>query len=245
MIELQNVTAGYGGSPILRDITLSFPSGTFTAIIGPNGCGKSTLLKTAAGLLPLSGGSLSSPEPRAQQVALLPQTRPVPQMTALQLALHGRFPWLRWPRQYRPEDEKLAFAALQRMGVAEFAHVPLAQLSGGTRQKVYLAMALTQDASTILLDEPTTHLDIGCQFDLMKLCRELAHEGRAVAAVLHDLPLALTHADRIALMTGGRLRFTGAPGEAVRLGILDETFGIRVLEAPTPAGTQYICIPKP
>lgn len=244
MLELRHVTAGYGGSPILRDITLSFPRGTVTAILGPNGCGKSTLLKCAAGLLTPTGGTVEAPQPRARSVAYLPQSRPLPELTALQLVLHGRFPWLSWPRQYRPADFAIARTALARLGIARYADTPLPQLSGGTRQKVYLAMALAQDAATILLDEPTTFLDIGCQLELMGLCRELASEGRAVAAVLHDLPLALGHVDRIAVLSGGTLRFTGTPAQALQSGILDQTFGIRVLQAHTPAGQQYVCVPR-
>lgn len=245
MLELRNVTAGYGETMILQDISLSFPPGTVTAILGPNGCGKSTLLQCAAGLHSPVSGAVLVPEPRARNVAYLPQSRPLPEMTALQLTLHGRFPWLRWPRQYRPADYALARAALQRLGIAHCADTPLAELSGGTRQKVFLAMALTQDAPTILLDEPTAALDIGCQLELMKLCRELAAEGRAVAAVLHDLPLALAHADRVAVMENGRLLLTAAPAQVLQSGILDRVFGIRVLKADTPAGPQYICVPKP
>lgn len=245
MVELRHVTAGYGEKAVLHDLTLAFPPGSFTAILGPNGCGKSTLLKCAAGLLTPFSGTAAAPAPRARNVAYLPQSRPLPEMTALQLALHGRFPWLRWPRQYRERDYALARAALERLGIAGYADSHLSALSGGTRQKVYLAMALTQDAPTILLDEPTAFLDIGCQLELMKLCRELASEGRAVAAVLHDLPLALAHADRVAVLEEGRLVFTGSPDLALQSCVLDRVFGIRVLQTDTPAGMQYICVPNP
>ena len=245
MLELRNLTAGYGGKPILRDISLSFPRGAVTAIVGPNGSGKSTLLKAAAGLLLPTSGTVTAPEPRARYVAYLPKSRPQPEMTALRLVLHGRFPWLSWPRQYRDEDLRIARSALEQLGVAEYADTPLAALSGGTLQKVYLAMALAQESAVILLDEPTTFLDIGCQLELMTLCRKLASEGRAVAVVLHDLPLALTWGDRLAVLNSGALRFTGTPREALQSGILDRTFGVRVLRLDTPAGPQYICVPNP
>ena len=243
MLKLQHLTAGYGEKTILHDISLDFPPGTVTAILGPNGCGKSTLLKAAAGLLPLSGGEVLAPEPRARHIAYLPQSRTVPEMTARQLVLHGRFPWLGWPRIYRAEDQAAADEALRRLGISELANLPLSALSGGTRQKCYLAMALAQGADTLLLDEPTSFLDIGCQLDLMALCRELADQGKAVAVVLHDLPLALGHGDRVAVLENGHLLALGAPEEIRSSGILDQTFGVRVLKIDTPKGAQFACVP--
>ena len=243
MLKLRHLTAGYGEKTILHDISLDFPPGTVTAILGPNGCGKSTLLKAAAGLLPLSGGEILAPEPRVRHIAYLPQSRTVPEMTVRQLVLHGRFPWLGWPRIYRAEDQAAADEALRRLGIAELANLPLSALSGGTRQKCYLAMALAQGADTLLLDEPTSFLDIGCQLDLMSLCRELAVQGKAVAVVLHDLPLALGHGDRVAVLENGHLLALGAPEEIWSSGILDQTFGVRVLKIDTPKGAQFVCVP--
>lgn len=243
MVELNSVTAGYGETVILSDISLNFPAGTVTAILGPNGSGKSTLLKAAAGLLPIRSGELTAQEPRARSIAWLPQSRAVPETTAGRLVLHGRFPWLSWPRRYRAEDEAMARAAMERLGVAKFAGTPLAELSGGTRQKIYLAMALAQGAQTLLLDEPTAYLDIGHQLKLLALCRELAAEGRAVAVVLHDLPLALGYADRVAVLEAGRLLALDTPEQIFASGLLDRVFGVRVLRLDTPAGMQYVCIP--
>ena len=243
MLKLQHLTAGYGEKTILQDISLDFPPGTVTAILGPNGCGKSTLLKAAAGLLPLSGGEILAPEPRVRHIAYLPQSRTVPEMTVRQLVLHGRFPWLGWPRIYRAEDQAAVDDALRRLGIAELANLPLSALSGGTRQKCYLAMALAQGADTLLLDEPTSFLDIGCQLDLMTLCRELAAQGKAVAVVLHDLPLALGHGDRVAVLENGHLLALDAPEEIWSSGILDQTFGVRVLKIDTPKGAQFVCVP--
>ena len=243
MLKLRHLTAGYGEKTILHDISLDFPPGTVTAILGPNGCGKSTLLKAAAGLLPLSGGEILAPEPRVRHIAYLPQSRTVPEMTVRQLVLHGRFPWLGWPRIYRAEDQAAVDDALRRLGIAELANLPLSALSGGTRQKCYLAMALAQGADTLLLDEPTSFLDIGCQLDLMTLCRELADQGKAVAVVLHDLPLALGHGDRVAVLENGHLLALGAPEEIWSSGILDQTFGVRVLKIDTPKGAQFVCVP--
>ena len=242
MLKLKQITVGYGEKTILHDISLDFPPGTVTAILGPNGCGKSTLLKAAAGLLPLCGGQIIAPEPRARHIAYLPQSRAVPEMTVRQLTLHGRFPWLGWPRVYRREDEATADAALDRLGIGELAHRHLSELSGGTRQKCYLAMALAQGADTLLLDEPTSFLDIGCQLDLMALCQELAHQGKAVAVVLHDLPLALGWADRAAVLNDGKLLALDTPENIWSSGILDQIFGVRVLKIDTQQRPQFVCV---
>lgn len=244
MVELKQITAGYGEKTVLHDISMDFLPGTVTAIVGPNGCGKSTLLKAAAGLLPITSGRIAAREPRARHIAYLPQSRPVPEITAGRLVLHGRFPWLTWPRRYRAEDEAAARSAMERLGVANLTGAPVSELSGGTRQKVYLAMALAQGADTLLLDEPTSYLDIGHQLQLMQLCRELAREGKALAVVLHDLPLALAYADRVAVMDAGRLLTLDTPAAVVASGILDRVFGVRLLEVPTPRGMQYVFVPE-
>ena len=241
MVELRNLTAGYGEKTILRDISLTFSPGTVTAILGVNGCGKSTLLKAAAGLIPLQGGEVLTDEPRARNIAYLPQTRRLPELTAGRLVLHGRFPWLGWPRTYRPADHAAARKAMERLGVAQFADTPMSQLSGGTRQKIYLAMALAQEAPAILLDEPTSFLDPAHQLRFLELCRSLAAEGRAVAAVLHDLPLALRFADRLAVLDGGRLIALGTPDEIMSTDILQKTFGIQIFPVSTPLGIHYVC----
>ena len=242
MLKLQHLTAGYGEKTILHDISLDFPPGTVTAVLGPNGCGKSTLLKAAAGLIPVTAGEISGEEPRARQVAYLPQSRPVPDMTVRQLVLHGRFPWLSWPRRYRERDMEIAEAAMDRMGVGELADRPLAELSGGTRQKCFLAMALAQQAPTLLLDEPTSFLDVGHQLKLMALARELAAEGKAVVLVLHDLPLALGYADRVAVMDGGRILALGTPEEIRASGILERVFGVKLLRLEAEGEKRYVCV---
>ena len=242
MLEMKNITAGYGETMILRNISLDFPKGTVTAILGPNGCGKSTLLKAEAGILHIAAGEISVPQPRARHIAYLPQSRRLPEMTVRQLVLQGRYPWLGWPRRYGERDLALAEAAMARLGVAEYAPRPLAELSGGMRQRCFLAMTLAQDPGVFLLDEPTSFLDPAHQLRLLELCRELAKEGKAVAAVLHDLPLALRYADRAAVMQEGRLLAVDSPERLLESGILEQVFGVKILGVDTPEGRSYVCI---
>ena len=250
MIQVQRISAGYGGKPVIRDISLELVPGQVLVLLGPNGCGKSTLLRSIAGLQPLSAGEILVDQAPicqlthrqlAQKITYLPQSRGVPNITAYRMVLHGRFPYLSYPRRYRPEDYAMADRALAWVGAAELADRPLGELSGGQRQKVYLAMALAQDAPAVLLDEPTAYLDVAAQLEVMALARRLAEEGRAVALVLHDLPLALGEADRIALLERGRLAGAGTPEELFDSGALDRVLGVSVRRVRTPEGWQYYC----
>lgn len=248
MIELKNLSVGYGREPVLRDVNLRFPRGQVTVLLGPNGCGKSTLLKAIPGLSErISGqilvdgvpvGSLSDRE-LARRVSYLPQTRRVPDMTVERLVLHGRFPYLSYPRRYGKKDHAIAQAAMEQVGISEFAHIPLPKLSGGTRQKAYIAMALAQDTDAVLLDEPNAYLDIAHQLQLMTLCRELANRGKAVVLVLHDLNLALSHGDQAVVLFGGNVIATGTPEEIYESGALERAFGVRVMRTETEDGTLY------
>ena len=250
MIELHDVTVGYGGKPMLRDISLAFPPGQVTVLLGPNGCGKSTLMKTALGLLPRQSGEIlydgvnleqMTTRQVARKAAYLPQSREIPSITARRMVLHGRFPYLGYPRRYRPEDRAAAERALEWAGAAELADRPVGELSGGQRQKVYLAMALAQDTETVFMDEPTTYLDVRHQLEVMSVSRRLADMGRAVVLVLHDLPLALRAADRLAVLADGALCQVGTPEEIFTGGELDRAFGVTVQRVRTENGWLYYC----
>lgn len=246
MIEVFELCAGYPGKTVLQNLSLNFPSAELTVIAGPNGCGKSTLLKSICGILPPTSGEVrldgvpfpALPHP-ARQIAYLPQHRPTPDITAERLVLHGRFPYLSYPRRYGKRDIELARAALERMGLAEAANVPVASLSGGMRQKVYLAMILAQDTPSVLLDEPTTYLDPAHQLQTMAHARALCAGGKTVVMVLHDLPLALRAADRIVVMERGKAVCAGKPEEVFQSGLLDGVFGVSVRRVETPGGWRY------
>ena len=159
MIELQHLSAGYGNRLVLNDISLTFADGEITTLLGPNGCGKSTLLRTIAGLQPPQGGQILvdntflahlTSRQTAQKITYLPQSRNIPNITAERMVLHGRFPYLSYPRRYRAVDRQIARKALVWMGIESLADSSVQQLSGGQRQKVYLAMALAQDTQNIL-----------------------------------------------------------------------------------------------
>ena len=248
MLEIRNLSAGYSGRPVLQNICFNAPSGQITALLGPNGCGKSTLLRALCGILPIQAGDVRldgislpvmSPSRQAQHVSFLPQERPMPDCTVRRLALHGRFPYLSYPRRYRPCDQEIARTAMAQMGIADLAERPLASLSGGQRQKVYIAMALAQDTPVVLLDEPTTFLDVSHQLQLMDQARLLADRGKAVVLVLHDLTMALEWADRLVVMGEGTVLTQGTPEEVFQSGCLSQAFGVTVNRMETEQGWKY------
>ena len=247
MLEIRNLCAGYPGHVVLENISLSIPSGAVTVIAGPNGCGKSTLLKALAGILPAAGSVTIEGQDlltidrreRARKVAFLPQNRQVPEITVKNLVLHGRFPYLSYPRRYRQEDLRIAEAAMAQMSVEELADRSLASLSGGQRQKVYIAMALAQDTPVVLMDEPNAFLDIAHQLQLMAQAKALAEAGKTVVLVLHDLSLALEYADSLAVLYEGTCLFQGTPEAVFRSGCLDKAFGVKVRRFSTAEGWKY------
>ncbi len=250
MIALKDLTVGYHGEALLSQVNLEFPQGQVTVLLGPNGCGKSTLLRTVLGLLPpLSGEIFYDGEPIsslsggavARKAAYMAQNHTVPSIVAQRMVLHGRFPYLSFPRKYRKEDHEAVRRALETAGGLDLSNRPMQELSGGQRQKVYLAMALAQETGTILMDEPTTWLDIRHQLEVMATARALAESGRAVGLVSHDLCLALRTADRVAVLAQGALQMAAPPEEAFASGVLDLAFGVQVRRVETPTGWQYYC----
>ena len=226
MLQAEHPWAGYGRRVVVEDFSCAFRPGEVTVLLGRNGCGKSTLLRALGGLLPALKG----------RVFL--DGRDVPDITARRLVLHGRFPYLAYPRRYGPAEQALAEAALARVGIPELADRPLKRLSGGQRQKVYLAMLLCQDSPVMLLDEPTTYLDIGCQLETWQLCRDLVAQGRTVVAVSHDIGQSLRYGHRVLLVEQGRLRMNAGPQEAAASGELERVFGVRI----RPVDEDYLII---
>ncbi len=235
MIELSHISTGYGIKIILNDVSVAFEKGKLTSIIGANGCGKSTLLKTILGILPSKSGNVTIDGARlkemsrndiARRIAYLSQEKNTPDMTVEQLVLHGRFPHLSYPRRYTDKDRVIAVGVMEQMGIVEYAHKPLYSLSGGMKQNSYIAMALAQETDYILLDEPTTYLDIAHQLELMKILRSLADSGKGIVAVMHDLPMAFTFSDKIILINDGRIVDDERPEKIYERNVIDKVFGI-------------------
>ncbi len=237
ILSVRNLCAGYGKKKILHNISMDFSPGKITAIIGPNGCGKSTLLKTIVKLIPKISGEISVSGTHieklghialARQIAYVPQSRSVPELTVMSMALHGRFPYLNYPRRYRKEDIEIAKKALEITELTDYSDEYISNLSGGTRQRVYLAMALAQSTPIILMDEPSSFMDISFQIKLMELCKMLAEKGKAVIMVLHDLASALKYADYIIVMRDGKNQGCGTPEEVFESGILNNAFNVEI-----------------
>ncbi|MFI6310864.1 ABC transporter ATP-binding protein [Nocardia fusca] len=244
-LRADRLRLGYRSQVISDELTVDIPDGTFTVIIGPNACGKSTLLRALSRLLaPESGavlldgkqiGSYPAKEV-ARRIGLLPQTSTAPEgIRVADLVARGRYPHQSLIRQWSRRDEEAVAAAMAATGVAELSGRLVDELSGGQRQRVWIAMVLAQETPIVLLDEPTTFLDIAHQIQLLDLCRELNREtGRTVVAVLHDLNHAFRYADHLIAMRDGAVIAAGAPREIVTAELVQKVFdlGCRVIDDP-------------
>ena len=250
-LSAHGVTLSYGGEPIVRDVSLEVPEGGLTAIIGPNGCGKSTLLKAFArslkpdsGQIALHGKDLHSYRGKAaaRHIALLPQSPIAPDgITVRGLVRRGRFPHHTLLRQWSPQDESAIAFALDRTGLEAIADVQTSELSGGQRQRAWIAMVLAQQTELLLLDEPTTFLDIAHQYEVLELCAELNREGRTIVAVLHDLNQAARFASHLVVMRAGVLHAQGPPSEVLTAELVGDVFGLPCDIVPDPrTGTPMV-----
>ncbi|KXP09961.1 ABC transporter [Tsukamurella pulmonis] len=249
-VEISEVRVALDGRLVLHDVTLAAPSGTWTAIVGPNGAGKSTLLRAVLGLV-RSEGSITvdgadprrrSPRERARSVAYAPQSPQLPDgMTVFDYALLGRSPYIPYLGRESASDRRIVRDVLGRLGLESFADRDIARLSGGERQRAVLARALAQQAALLLLDEPTTALDIGHQQQVMDLIDDLRRaDGLTVLTTVHDLTLAGQYADRLVLLAEGRVAAAGAPREVLTAETVAEHFGARVYVQEGPDGRPVL-----
>ena len=252
ILQASQVDIGYGGTRIVQGLSFAPPAGKVTALIGPNGCGKSTLLKAFARILKPLGGELTldgqaystlSARQLARQIAFLPQVLPVPEgVSVRQLVAYGRSPHNSLWGRLSGSDQAHVTQAMQRLELDSLADRALADLSGGQRQRAWLAMVLAQNAPVVLLDEPTTYLDISHQVELLDLMGELAAEGKTVITVLHDINQACRYADHLAVMQGGRLVADGAPGEVIGVELMRQVFEVQVQILQEPVSATPMCV---
>ena len=248
----ENLTLGYGKKIIARDLTVAIPDGHFTAIIGPNGCGKSTLLRTLSRLMtPVEGSVFLDGEQIqrfpskevARRIGLLAQNATTPgDITVLELVSRGRYPHQPLFTRWRKEDEEAVNRAMRATGITDLALQSVDTLSGGQRQRAWIAMVLAQETAIMLLDEPTTWLDISHQIDLLELLSELNRtQGYTLAAVLHDLNQACRYATHLIALRDGEIVAQGAPKEIVTPELIERIYGMRCMIIDDPvAGTPLV-----
>ncbi|MER7367806.1 ABC transporter ATP-binding protein [Nonomuraea wenchangensis] len=248
------LTLAYDQRVVATDLSVAIPDESFTVIIGPNACGKSTLLralarmlKPKAGAVHLDGGVITSLPSKevARRLGLLPQTSIVPDgITVADLVARGRYPHQKLMRQWSKADEVAVTEAMRATDVAELADRIVDELSGGQRQRVWLAMALAQETPILLLDEPTTFLDISHQIEVLDLCADLHEEGRTMVAVLHDLNQACRYATHLIVMRAGRIVAQGDPGEIVTSELVHEVFDLRCEIIVDPQSGTPLIVPE-
>ena len=251
-LRIENATIGYDTATISNDISIEIRDNSFTAIIGPNGCGKSTLLRALSRILkPISGTVYLDdhdifkykPKQVARKLGLLPQSSLAPPgIKVADLVSRGRAPYQSFIHQWRDTDEAAVKEALEATGLTDISHKLVSELSGGQRQRVWIAMLLAQQTPIMLLDEPTTFLDIAHQYELMELLRDFHNRGKTIVTVLHDLNHAARYASDLVVMHEGAIVSVGTPDEVLTESLLDEVFSLPARVEPDPiTATPMVC----
>lgn len=253
-ITVRGLQVGYGDRQVIRGLDQTLPGGRITAIVGANACGKSTFLRAIARLIPAEGdvtvGGIAldglSPRETARLIGFLPQTPTPPEgLTVEELVARGRFPHLRFGRRPTAHDRERVAWALSATGATELADRPLEALSGGQRQRVWIAMALAQDTGVLLLDEPTTYLDLAHQLDVLELLSALnAADGRTVVMVLHDVNQACRYAHHLVAMKDGAVVAAGRPAEIVDADLVRTVLDVDVRIVPDPVTGTPMAVPE-
>jgi iron complex transport system ATP-binding protein len=254
MLKVENISVSYGARLALNKVSLELPAGCILGLIGPNGAGKTTLLRALCGVLPLRSGAIRvdgseltrlSAMQRARLMAVVPQANHLPPaFTAWETVLLGRTPYLNWLGQVSSRDEEAARQAMERTHTIDLAERRIGELSGGEQQRLLLARALAQGAPILLMDEPTTHLDLQYQYSLLEQVKKLAHEDHlAVLVALHDLNLVERYADRVVVLVGGELVAAGKPAEVLTAPLLSQVYCLPLSVIQTRPGGPSIILP--
>ncbi|MDX7988362.1 ABC transporter ATP-binding protein [Xenorhabdus sp. 12] len=253
-LKVQDLSLAYGKKTIINGVNLAIHDGEFSVIIGPNGCGKSTLLRAISRSMQPQGGEVLldganihryKPKTVARELSLLTQGAAVTEsLTIYDLVSRGRYPYQSFLRQWSPEDEKVVNEALKAVDLWDMSHKLVSELSGGQRQRAWFAMTLAQQTPIILLDEPTTYLDISHQIELLDLCQNLYRQGKTLVLVLHDINLALRYASRLIMMKDGQVYAEGVPEEVVTVQSIAEVFGLSCRIICDPESNKPLIIPK-
>lgn len=253
-LQAVGLSVGYGDHLVVQDLDLDLVDHAVTTVIGPNGCGKSTLLRALGRLLRPADGQVLLDGNRidklptkqvATELALLPQSPLAPEGLAVRdLVARGRHPRQSWLRQWSADDERVVAETLSWTSMTDLADRPVDQLSGGQRQRAWIAMALAQQTDLVLLDEPTTYLDLSHQIEVLDLVRTLNQEyGRTVVMVLHDLNLAARYSDHIVALRDGMVVAAGAPVDVITPDLLRSTFGLEAQVIKDPVAGKPLVIP--
>ncbi|MBD2463172.1 ABC transporter ATP-binding protein [Oscillatoria sp. FACHB-1407] len=253
-LTTRNLTLAYDRTTIIQNLNVDIPARQITALVGSNGCGKSTLLKGLARLLKPQSGTVyldgvaiakRSTKEIAKQLGLLPQSPTAPEgLTVRELVAQGRYPHQSWLQQWSQEDEQFTEQALTITGMTEMGDRPLDSLSGGQRQRAWIAMALAQNTEILLLDEPTTFLDLAHQIEVLDLLYDLNQtQGRTIVMVLHDLNQACRYADYLVAMRQGHIYAQGNPAEVMTESLVQDVFGLESRIVRDPVTGTPMCIP--
>lgn len=253
-LSAETVSFGYGGTTILKTVDLAVPTGAMTVLVGPNGCGKSTLLKVLGRILVPQGGrvlldgrpiGLIATREVARRLALLPQGPVAPEgLTLRDLVAQGRYPHQSFLRQWSQADARAVDHALDLTKLQDLAACPVANLSGGQRQRAWIAMTLAQETDLILLDEPTTFLDLKVQIDVMSCLAAIARTGKTLLVVLHELNIAAAFADHLVMMRGGTIVAGGSPAQVMTPANLRRVFDLDAQVITDPASGRPVCLPR-
>ncbi len=254
MITTQQLSVAYGDTTIIENLSVTIPKGKVTALIGPNGCGKSTLLKTLSRINKPKSGEIFIEQTSlgrikdkvlAQQLSLLPQVLVSPEgISVRKLVEYGRSPYVSHWGRLSQADKKIVEQAMTETGVLELAEQNVESLSGGQRQRAWIAMVLAQDTDIVMLDEPTTYLDLSHQIELMELMRTMNEQGKTVIVVLHDLNQACRYCDHLVVLKQGQLMAQGSPKEVFTERLLHEVFDLDAVVIDDPIASSPMCIAK-